>query len=225
MGSRRNILTLGVLVVAVATVGLVCAWRAASTTLKPATPYAVDEVRVAEFCGTCHAVPPPASFPKASWDAEVAQGYRFFGSSGLPLTPPPQGAVARWYEQHAPERLAVPERPTSLRSCPVAFDRTTYTPTGVTDEPAVSNVRFVRLSDGPGLDILACDMRGGRLLQFRPGDSLAAPRVVCDSLHNPCHTEVVDLDGDGRKDILVADLGSFVPSDQKQGSVVWLRGA
>ncbi len=41
---------------------------------------------------------------------------------------------------------------------------------------------------------------------------------------NPCHAEVVDLDGDGIKDILVANLGSMEPKDHYEGSVVWLRG-
>jgi hypothetical protein len=41
---------------------------------------------------------------------------------------------------------------------------------------------------------------------------------------NPAHAEVVDLDGDGVKDILVANLGSMEPEDHYEGSVVWLRG-
>src|SRR5262249_35461370 len=42
---------------------------------------------------------------------------------------------------------------------------------------------------------------------------------------NPAHAEVVDLDGDGIKDILVATLGSVEPSDRLSGSVVWPRGS
>jgi hypothetical protein len=34
----------------------------------------------------------------------------------------------------------------------------------------------------------------------------------------------VDLDGDGIKDILVACLGEFLPTDRRCGKVVWLRG-
>jgi hypothetical protein len=41
---------------------------------------------------------------------------------------------------------------------------------------------------------------------------------------HPAHAEVVDLDGDGIPDVLVADLGSFPPTDRRCGRVVWLRG-
>ncbi len=41
---------------------------------------------------------------------------------------------------------------------------------------------------------------------------------------NPDHATPVDLDGDGVKDLLVADLGAFLPGDHDQGQVVWLRG-
>jgi hypothetical protein len=40
----------------------------------------------------------------------------------------------------------------------------------------------------------------------------------------PAHAEVVDLDGDGIADVLVANLGSFSPTDDLVGSVIWLRG-
>ena len=42
---------------------------------------------------------------------------------------------------------------------------------------------------------------------------------------NPCHTAAVDLDRDGRIDLLVADLGDVPPGDHLKGSVVWLRRA
>jgi len=34
---------------------------------------------------------------------------------------------------------------------------------------------------------------------------------------------MVDLDQDGRQDLLIADLGDFLPADHEKGSVVWLR--
>ncbi len=41
----------------------------------------------------------------------------------------------------------------------------------------------------------------------------------------PAHAEVVDLDGDGINDLLVANLGSFPGTNAKVGSVVWLKGS
>ena len=43
------------------------------------------------------------------------------------------------------------------------------------------------------------------------------------SIPNPDHAEMVDLDKDGKQDLLVADLGDFMPGDHEKGSIVWLR--
>src|SRR5262249_28775923 len=48
---------------------------------------------------------------------------------------------------------------------------------------------------------------------------------VLGEVPHPAHAEVVDLDGDGVKDILVADLGNFHPTNARVGRVVWLRGS
>jgi hypothetical protein len=42
-------------------------------------------------------------------------------------------------------------------------------------------------------------------------------------LDNPCRAAPVDLDGDGLLDLVVADLGSFLPEDHDRGRVVWVR--
>jgi hypothetical protein len=39
------------------------------------------------------------------------------------------------------------------------------------------------------------------------------------------HAEVTDLDGDGVPDVVLACLGNFYATDDRVGSVVWLRGA
>src|SRR5262249_50708335 len=41
---------------------------------------------------------------------------------------------------------------------------------------------------------------------------------------NPARATAVDLDRDGIADLLIADLGEFLPRDHDKGSVVWLRG-
>jgi hypothetical protein len=59
---------------------------------------------------------------------------------------------------------------------------------------------------------------------LRPYEANPTWRVLA-KLPVPCHAEVVDLDGDGNLDVIVACLGSFYPSDSRAGSVVWLRGS
>ena len=72
--------------------------------------------------------------------------------------------------------------------------------------------------------MLACDMMNGKVLLLKPYEPSAGAPVLTGCIPNPAHAEVVDLDGDGIKDILVADLGSTTPTDDRVGSVVWLKG-
>src|SRR5438874_9804757 len=65
-------------------------------------------------------------------------------------------------------------------------------------------------------------MRRGQVLACRAYEPAPTWQVLAN-VPNPCHAELVDLDGDGIKDILVANLGSFRPTDLRCGSVVWLR--
>ena len=80
------------------------------------------------------------------------------------------------------------------------------------------------------LDILACDMNAGLVMLLRPYEEKPVWTILSNHADNklapsnPAHTEVVDLDGDGILDILVADLGSFPPTDLHCGRAIWLRG-
>ncbi|HEY1860576.1 MAG TPA: hypothetical protein VGG61_09500, partial [Gemmataceae bacterium] len=53
--------------------------------------------QVHQFCGACHAYPPPDTFPRSVWKEEIEQGYKFFGESSLRLTAPSFNAVVDYY--------------------------------------------------------------------------------------------------------------------------------
>jgi hypothetical protein len=180
--------------------------------------------QVSNFCGACHAPPPPSSFPQFAWAAEVAQGYGFYASSGLVLTVPDQARVTQFYETQAPVELPVLRPDEGETAPPIRFERRVFPHPQSLPSPAASNVRFVQLQDDTR-DLLVTDMRHGLLTAIRCSEPGAGPRVLCDVLHNPAHVEVVDLDRDGRRDLLVADLGSFTPTDKTLGSIVWLRAS
>jgi VCBS repeat protein len=197
----------------------------------PALPADI-ELQVHAFCGAaCHAYPPRDAFPRQHWRAEVERGYRFFDKSGLALTPPKLGHVIRYYEDRAPADYEPANTASSVIPPAVEFEKLGYPAPPSASRPMISHVQVVRLPtpDAPdpkspaALTILASDMQGGRILALRPRDPAPAWKELA-SVPNPAHTQVVDLNGDGILDILVADLGSFPPTDRRCGSVVWLRG-
>jgi hypothetical protein len=65
-------------------------------------------------------------------------------------------------------------------------------------------------------------MQSGDVRALDPRLPRSASRLLGRVAH-PAHAEPCDLDGDGRVDLVVADLGSFLPADHADGKVVWLR--
>jgi hypothetical protein len=195
----------------------------------PVEPEEASSRQVHQFCGTaCHAYPPAETFPRSAWRREVKQAYDFFRDSKLTNDFPSQESVALYYERRAPIELPLLKQEKPTRPLPVSFRRRDYRIPGEPSHPAVSNVNLGHLFDEHRLDVLACEMRLGQVLALQP----YAPQPMWQVLYshgpdqgfNPAHAEVVDLDGDGIKDVLVANLGYFGPTDALCGSVIWLRG-
>jgi hypothetical protein len=228
--SRRRLALLPVLVALAAAIGG-CGRRADSppTPQEPTEALPADiEQQVHIFCGKCHVYPPADSFPRKHWRAEVERGFHFFDLSGIALVPPKLAHVVRYYEDRAPEDYPPAHIVPASRPLGVHFDTLTYPPPSG-PRPMISHVSAVKLpapggaTDREPVTLLACDMVGGRILALRPTDVKPVWRELA-KVPNPAHAEVLDLDGDGILDILVANLGSYPPTDTRCGSVVWLRG-
>ena len=194
---------------------------------RPAPDHGLDasaEARIAAFCGDCHALPRPESFPRDRWHREVRLGYEYYARSGRnDLDPPPVWQTLAYYRARAPERLTFarpPEAQTGFhvhfRVEPLDWDRKPSV------EAGTSCLRWCRLEAEAPPVLLVCDMRDGSItaldLRQRP-----APRRLLARLEHPCRLEPCDLDGSGQPGLVVADLGSFAAVDHDRGRVVWLR--
>src|SRR5262249_23732959 len=90
-------------------------------------------------------------------------------------------------------------------------------------QPGTSHVQLMHLwEDVPGPQLVVTDMMSGWIMWADPKDWNGGLQKVI-RLANPAHVEAVDLDQDGHMDLIVADLGTPVATDQRAGSVVWLR--
>lgn len=179
--------------------------------------------QVQYFCSSCHAYPPHDILPRSAWKEEVERGYRFFSESQLNRQPPPMEQVIGYYEALAPSELPPAVFENATTPLPAAFENQVIPAPPHAEAPGISNIQLVNLFDENRLDVLACDMRRGQVLVYQPYMATPAWKVLAQ-VPNPAHAEVLDLDGDGIKDILIANLGSMPPTDANCGSVVWLRG-
>ena len=89
--------------------------------------------------------------------------------------------------------------------------------------PRVAHLNWVQLAAGETERLLVCDMDSG-VVQAAAVTREEIRFEPIATLNNPARAEVCDLDRDGTLDLLIADLGSFLPADHNLGRVIWLRG-
>jgi hypothetical protein len=227
----RSIAAMGLLILIAATVAGFAMRRGdgpreSQAVAPPDIAGTVDDLRpqVNAFCGNCHGTPSPAGFPKAAWHEEVKKGYDFYFDSGrTDLSPPNFDQVVAWFRSQAPEEVVIPRPTESVMIDRLRF-RVSRIAVGREDQaaPAISFVDWRALSPEGPPQLMWCDMRSGAVLAAdpRPGRSVSKPLF---QEGHPAHAEPCDLNGDGRVDLVVADLGSFPPSDHTDGRVVWLQ--
>ncbi|MFM7921206.1 MAG: hypothetical protein ACKPJJ_13360, partial [Planctomycetaceae bacterium] len=114
---------------------------AAATAAAGEQAVSAAEPQIRAFCGGCHALPSPLSFPRDDWYHEVQRGFDFyFQSERRDLQPPVQAEVVRWYQSQAPEKLQLPDL--SATTSPRGFTRREIAADGKTVDASVA-VSFV----------------------------------------------------------------------------------
>ena len=200
-----------------------------------ASPPLTDAARgeIAAFCGDCHTMPRADFFPRSAWPDEIQLGYdRYFESRRTDLKVPVMASVVRYFQESAPAVLPLPAPMPAATRFAREFRESVVQEEpgkgleggGETDAaPAVASVEKLALfQDSPAVWV-TCDMRDGGVRWTKTLEKGGRDGRLIATLRNPCRASLVDWDGDGRQDLLVADLGSFDPADHDQGRVVLLH--
>jgi hypothetical protein len=178
-----------------------------------------------KFCGGCHAVPDPSTFPRNAWFKEVERGYEFYyKSKRTDLKAPPQSKVVAWYRAQAEERLVLPLPETASSNTQVSFQRKKLHAIKSVGFPAISHVFSAAESkNGDPGETLFLDMFHGevRRVGFTDGQLSSEALIPSKQITNPAHIEKTDLNADGLPDYVLAELGSFQPKDHAAGKVLW----
>lgn len=198
--------------------------QSTAVTITPAATRLDHEPQIRNFCGDCHAFPPPESFPRNHWAEEVNQGFSFFYDSTRPdKDVPPLQATIDYFQARAPKKLPAPIIASLAHpSDEPEFERLDLSLVAGHSSPAVAHL--ARLTAGfakqPGL--IVSDMRSGEVLFWETGGHVTDAFQLAHLSH-PAHVATTDLDADGINELVVADLGSFLPDDHQLGKVWWLR--
>lgn len=174
-----------------------------------------------EYCGSCHGVPPPNLMPKRSWP-NVVQAMADLSAERNRQAFIPADAVRHitaYYYGSAPEELPLLPYADGLGAT------TRFQTTRLGEEsplPMVIDIKAVDLGEHYGRGLLICDAEANevRLLQREGG---GWREIVLAEAPVPIRTDVVDFDGDGDPDIIVAALGILPPSEELAGKVLLLR--
>lgn len=190
------------------------------TDTQPKTVQSVLE-SVNRYCSGCHKVPSPSVMPKSGWP-RVVQGMADMAASKAGHEAIPADVVrdiTALYVGSSPASL--PRLPYFTREgSPLTFGMTELGEKSAV--PLILNINATPLHDDTTPGFIICDGAGKKVVLLQKKGRAWHETALAD-IDIPLHTDVADIDGDGYKDIIVADLGTFPPSPALTGKVVLLR--
>jgi hypothetical protein len=181
----------------------------------------VADARVQIACMRCHLFPDPEILPRELWRDQIVTMREL-----VHTLPPEYGGspigfslreTAEWFEAQAPEVYALPLSITRDGPAPIRF-RKRNLPLGSKGIPAVATVGRIEPGEFGDRDFVlsAVDMLNGSVYLL----SRSKGPIRIGSAGKPVHAAPGDLNGDGRTDLVVSDLGVLALSDEPAGRVL-----
>ncbi len=107
---------------------------------------------------------------------------------------------------------------------PLQFEATPLgAPVETFGRPIVTHVKIVDLDDDGLPDVLYCEARRNTVRWIRQSPRGVFTEIVIGEVAGPAHVEAADLNGSGRRDVLVASMGQILPTNDRLGAVVILE--
>lgn len=178
-------------------------------------------VQVNQYCGACHKVPPPNVMPKKFWPRAVkAMADLAAKKMGAPFIPEKAiQEITAYYYGSSPKALSVLPYYENSQKAPI------FALSNIAEKsamPLVVNVKAVALNTNAKAEFLIADAQKNQVLLLSYTEKGWQEEILVD-IQVPSHTEVVDYDQDGDKDIIIAALGLMPPSEALAGKIMLLR--
>lgn len=171
-----------------------------------------------KYCTACHLSPPPDVVTREHWAQlfELMRGW--IEQKQLPFDEAEYAELLSLYQSQSPEGF--PPVPVAPDLGPLGFVRGEVGQECAEERPKITHVTVTDLDRDGKEDVVVSDDVTGRVTWLRIENDGWEERFIAD-LVSPASTTVLDYNGDGHLDIVVASLGFISPTDDPIGSV-WL---
>lgn len=199
-----------------------CSLLQAEQTARPSTEEIIAMVN--QYCGGCHVAPSPSLLPKHSWPAVIDSMVTLAKNrTGQEVIPEETARhIKALYYGSSPQALPtlpyIDQRHPSLQFSANNIGEGSAI-------PQILNIQTVDLGRKADHSFLVCDGERQQviLLETDTGKNPEWQETVLAEIDIPIATQVVDYNGNGLLDILVADLGEFPPNGILAGKIYLLE--
>jgi len=170
------------------------------------------------YCSSCHLAPAPEAITKEHWPTlfDLMKGWIL--ERRLPFVEADYAGLLAHFQSHAPEQFE--PVPDEFPESPIPFQRGEVGRKCTAERPKITHVLVTDLDKDGSEDVLVCDDVAGRVSWLKVSGG-SWNEIDLAEIKTPVKTTVLDYNGDGHLDIVVASMGFISPTDDLIGSV-WL---